>query len=152
MQGTRPSYIVTEIEANLFKEVWSLLTDEEFNALPAKEQKEKEDASNALKASIRKARIDKDKNLIGSLERELEVLNGTKRRNLRRFEVVFPRKHSNTFDEISMMEQRLFMKAPEFNAEANEIVPDSYPEGYIGLAEDEFVVSFVPEPKFKKAR
>ena len=69
-------------------------------------------------------------------------------RDLRMFEVKFPRGHSNQMDEVAMAEQGLFEVAPSIHEEANEIIPGSEPKGYIGLVRGEFVVSNTEPPQF----
>ena len=92
------------------------------------------------------------KELDGHSEKEVhtKLADGkTKKvRNLRMFNVKFPRGHSNVFDEVTMAEQGLFLKAPQYHEEANEIIPGSHPEGYIGLAKGEFIKSNVKTPEF----
>lgn len=87
---------------------------------------------------------DKEVHMLGPKGKE-----STKVRNLRKFEVSFPKGHKNVFDEVAMQKQGYYLKAPLFHQEANEDLPDSYPEGYIGLVRGEFVKSNAPLPVFK---
>ena len=83
--------------------------------------------------------------------KEIHVNSGDKTkkvRNLRQYMVKFPKGHSMVLDEVAMSEQGLCLKAPRYNEDADEIIPGSYPEHYIGLVSGEFVISNVEPPVF----
>ena len=148
--GTKPLYTIKELEAHPLKEVHSPRTQKEIEAMSTtifnKYEKDVERITNFLND----AKLKKDSVLVNSYKRELRQLKSVKRRNLRMFEYTSYKGHSNIFDEVTMAEQNLFLKAPEFHVSANEIDPTSKPEGYIGLAKNEFVVSKTEAPIFNE--
>ena len=148
MINTVPAYKVLEVESHLLKEVHSPRTDEESNAMSEKDYKLYVADILDLSTKLKKAIKEKDHITKAEIARELLERKSIKRRNLRMFEVTFPRKHKILLDENAMTQQDFHMKAPSVHLASQEIEPGSRPEGYIGLAHDEFIVSFVEPPIF----
>jgi len=147
--GTKPAYVVKEIDSHDLKDVHSPMSTAELDKMTAATRKEYNEELKDLTEKMKLAKGKKKLDEVAVHKISIRNLKGTKRRALRMYEVTFRRKHSNILDEVAMSEQRLFKVAPLFHEESNEMLPDSVPEGYIGLAKDEFVISYTDTPEFK---